>query len=330
MTESLIVGVDLSSQPKDTAAVWFERAGSGSVTVRCQPGGVTNDGLREWLTHASAVIAIDAPFGWPQPFAELVRWWQGGAAAPSPVLQVAGSQAAVSELLAYRMTDRFVRKYHLKRDKQTKAQAAGWPSGLSVSTNWISYTTMRLTTVFADPEIEPIDHSGMSGPALEVYPGAALAEWGMVDGSYKPAKKKGDAKEKATDRLIDLAKKIAEHLRGVQPAIDGVDALEAQMRSSDHVADAAVAAMCAWASLVGCTYQPPGSDGVFALACPHIAQRPDWAMGFWATENEFRGALGQPAEVLARTEGWIHHPTCPPHEFLSRDPWPALTERRGE
>lgn len=317
----LIVGVDLASQPKKTAGVWLERATDGTIRIDYEPSNVTNERIAHWLGHDAAVVAIDAPFGWPRPFVDQVTWWNRGGIGRAPLGQLAGRPDEASELIAFRAADRFVRKH-----VGLGADRSRWPQGLSVLTNLISYTTLRLTALLDGRKT--IDRSGASGPALEVYPAAALAEWGRLAGSYKPAGKTGDKKREAWERLEILAQWAADQLTLVKPCHQ-LDDLQTAMNKSDDVLDAAVAAMCGWASLAGCAHLADPVTG-FAPTCGHEPDRGGWAEDFWDQEQARRQALAETEfRSLVNSEGWIHHPTCPPGHFLQSDPWIEVERRSG-
>jgi hypothetical protein len=315
-----IVGVDLASQPANTAAVCIERASDGTMRLAFTER-VENAEIRNWLQ--GGVVGIDAPFGWPRPFVSQLGWWQGGALEEAPIQGLSDDPKALTELLAFRLTDRFVRQHvGLTRDRKS------WPHGLSVSTNLISYTTIRLVTVLTG---KAIDRSGVTGAALEVYPAAALAQWDEVNGSYKPGGKSGPARSKAERRLRDLAKWVDDQFADSCPALQRQRGFRTAMSGSDHVLDAAVAAMCTWASLTGCSH-PPTPATKFQPTCKldHAFDSTGWHGDFLERERSTRPDLGEGEfESVVQSEGWIHHPTCMPSEFLLADPWSSVAQRTG-
>lgn len=325
-SSNAIVGVDLSSDPKKTAAVWFERDHDDGVSRGYIPGSIENEQLGPCLHGDKVVVGIDAPFGWPRPFIRGISWWEMHASSAHDETAVWLTSFAdnekwtdAMELLCFRMTDRFVRLYM----KNVQGDPAGWPKGLSVSTNWISYTTVRLAGLLTP--CEGIKRDGRSGPALEVYPAASLAAWSKV-GSYKPKKKQPDKESAAKKKLEDLADWIIEEISCTQPDITIPEEFEGALRSSDDLLDAAVAALTTWAALVGCTYLPSINHRV--NACKHRT----WAGSletFWNSEQQLRSVLADPVDLqeLVDAEGWIHHPTCEPESFLRESPWNALEQR---
>lgn len=310
-----IIGVDMASQAKNTAAVWFENTGGG-LKLGYTPGGVDNNRIREWLKEGASVLGIDAPFGWPKAFVDHVSWWQARSGDRPSLPSADGDR----ELLLYRVTDRFARRHGL-------GDARGpWPQGLSVTTNWISFTTMRLVELLSEcaGPLE-LDRSGQQGPVLEVYPAAAFAQWQKYDGSYKPHGKSGPAKEKAIDRR----KFLAEWLEKQFPAAIALpEGFAEVLGSNDHVLDAAVSALCTWAALVGCSYVPTDSRVCLGAACKHEVPADEWVNGFWNREKQLRGSMTSPdLSALASSEGWIQLPACRPADFLAQDPWPEVRRR---
>src|SRR5688572_4190979 len=77
------IGVDLSAQPKATAACVLEWKTEVARIVHLEAG-ATNTDLRELV--ASAVpqkVAIDSPFGWPTPFVKALASFNSSSSWPS-------------------------------------------------------------------------------------------------------------------------------------------------------------------------------------------------------------------------------------------------------
>lgn len=148
----ITLGVDLASQPADTAACrvrWRE-----AVAEVDEPElGLDNDRLLELFGDADK-IGIDSPFGWPDPFVEaLCSYRDGGPWPPYSLAQ-----------LRFRETDRHVRRLTGKQP-------------LSPSTGWLLFVTLRAARLLSRVG-ERIDRSGR-GRFVEVYPAAALRRWGL-------------------------------------------------------------------------------------------------------------------------------------------------------
>jgi hypothetical protein len=78
------IGIDLSAQPRETAAcviAWEKPARVAELTV-----GFDNGAILELVSaHEPAKVAIDSPFGWPVPFVRAIAeftdsgTWSSGA-----------------------------------------------------------------------------------------------------------------------------------------------------------------------------------------------------------------------------------------------------------
>lgn len=218
------LGIDLSSNPAKTAACvisWSEEGGQVEQLVTGDQSStpLENDDLLGMI-RAADLSGIDAPFGWPVPFVEAVRSWDGFGGWPTPTTLAN---------LRYRTTDLHIRKPRLP---------------LSVSSDLIGVTAMRCASIL-DSLGESVDRSGMNGPAIEVYPAAALFRWGLVAERYK-----GRANSEAREALVsDLCARL-----------DGVCGLSALHResceASDDALDAFVAALAVRARMLGKTKEP--------------------------------------------------------------------------
>jgi len=172
------------------------------------------------MIRAADLSGIDAPFGWPVPFVEAVRSWNGFGGWPE--------SATVADL-RYRTTDLRIRKPRLP---------------LSVSSDLIGVTAMRCASIL-DSLGESVDRSGMSGPAIEVYPAAALFRWGLVAERYKG--------RVHTEARRDLVAALCTRLEGVCD----VPACHRQTcESSDDALDALVASLAVRARMLGRTQAP--------------------------------------------------------------------------
>jgi predicted nuclease with RNAse H fold len=165
-------GIDLASQPERTAVCMVEWRRGERAYVHC-PGdhGDDQDLLAQMAQEYVTKVGIDAPFGWPSEFIEALN-----------ANRVDGSWGQwPTELLRLRATDRAVR-----------AETRLTP--LSVSTDKIGLVAMRcvrLLDLHRQATGEQPDRSG-SGRMVEVYPAAALRQWGLSPkdaiedpGSYK-------------------------------------------------------------------------------------------------------------------------------------------------
>ena len=156
----ITLGIDLSSQPTNTAASvidWEDgRAIARPPCLHC-----TDEDLLLLIDGADAT-GIDAPFGWPIEFVAAVNNW------PHDTWSQAGR-----DRLRFRETDRDVR-----------TMQSVWP--LSVSTDTIALPAMRAMSLLKKCGVT--DRSG-DGKFFEVYPAASLRAWSMTSRGYKEAKK---------------------------------------------------------------------------------------------------------------------------------------------
>ena len=158
----LTAGIDLSSDPRSTAACVLEwKAG----TVRIAGLAPQANGLALEDTELIEIIrgatktGVDAPFGWPEPFFVAVSAWRKGG--------------------RWAWKDRSPMRY-----RQTDEQLRGAPKmPLSVSTDRLGATAMRCALLLS--QLEEVDRSGMTGPAAEVYPAGGLHRWGLPSQGYK-------------------------------------------------------------------------------------------------------------------------------------------------
>ncbi|HEV2123998.1 MAG TPA: DUF429 domain-containing protein, partial [Chloroflexota bacterium] len=162
-----LVGVDLASDPSNTAAVTFH-IDDESVSMFVMRR-VANSDIARWIEDPRTFVAIDAPLGWPSPFADAIRSWMFADRGwtPQTWLRPDGSRFEIDddaqwqnlrELLKYRTTDRFVR--HWRRTDHAAAQAAAgrhgvgcrekWPAGLSVSADRIAIATFRAAALLSN------------------------------------------------------------------------------------------------------------------------------------------------------------------------------------
>ena len=210
---SLTLGIDLSTRRHCTGVCVLDWSnGRARVERLAHRGYDTNDELVALIREIQPTkVAIDAPFGWPVPFAEAVaqytrdgRW-------------TAGARLAT----IFRETDRHIR--HSTRVKP-----------LSVAAEKLAHPAIRcaeLLTALADPD--PVDRTG-AGLCAEVYPAAALDRWGLLPRtSYRNATDAASTREglignlRRRARWLDTGSHIAELVR------------------SDHLIDALTCAILA-------------------------------------------------------------------------------------
>ena len=157
------LGVDLASQPKKTGLCRLRWRADRAQVLELDLG-VDDDAI---LTAAAdgAPVGIDAPFGWPEAFVQLV----GSYADPDPAT-IDWSDEETRRALRMRRTDIHVWKEHLGRPP------------LSVSADAIAMPAMRCVGL--------LSRLGVGSRAddrrvFEVYPALALHRWVGISKGYK-------------------------------------------------------------------------------------------------------------------------------------------------
>lgn len=220
-TETL--GIDLASQAKKTAACVVAWSPSSARIVEPDEG-LTDETLIGLMSRRPVnKVGVDAPFGWPQPFvvatagyAETGRW-----------------PTTDRRELTLRTTDRYIHTL------------TGRPP-LSVSTDLIAHTAFRCAELLTKHGAgKPVDRTG-AGLVAEVYPAAALSQWGLTSRGYKGP---GNAAVR-TSLLLEFQRECS-------PWLEVSPVQVAQLTSSDHLFDALVAAFVARAVEVGASSPIP-------------------------------------------------------------------------
>ena len=229
-------GVDLAAQDKNTAACVVDW-GSGGPRVELPRVGLDDDPLLDVICDSDRT-GIDAPFGWPQAFADAVAAhqardrWPGSTA---ELRELAEQRASFRRTLSYRVTD-----LAIIDDRKLSVRP------LSVSTDRIGVTTFRCALLLDRLGHErrvKVDRSGRTGRVAEVYPAAALNAWGLPFKGYK-----GRAGREVRGELVEA----------VGRRLGSGFGNEARKRcaDSDHALDALVSALVARAVAVGATREP--------------------------------------------------------------------------
>lgn len=327
--QARIVGVDLSADHAKTDACVIEFGSSGvEFSLRPARGGAgkrvtsrIDDGcLRAWLEQSDGVptvVGMDAPFGWPRAFVDAVSGWSTSAPAwPAWDQRHAAGESKwkqPGDYLGYRSTDRFVRVF--RRAERQVTGARRWPEGFAVGADRIAVTAFRAARVMSGL---PVCRTGECGPAIEVYPGGALAEWDLYESaeSGKGYRTDPDAAGRLTDLMISGLRALGANTEKAEESLRPGGSVRRAM-SRHHVFDAVVAAVATWAALVDASYPPPGCAGMHASG----------TIDFAAVELANRTRLGI-GPIDAAAEGWIHHPAVRPNLILGLDPVPNIIERQ--
>lgn len=211
------LGIDLSSQPKDTAACLIDwQPGRGVVHA---PALACDDATLDSLIARADATGIDAPLGWPEAFVRAVGGWT----------TTVWDDAAFQKSLRLRATDIAVQRV-------TRL------TPLSVSTDRIGLPAMRAMALLARQDVR--DRSGGDGRFFEVYPAGSLKQWGLACRGYKGADKA------AVARRLGL-------LGELRVALPGLELDEDAYAATDHAFDALVASLTTRAAATGLTAGAP-------------------------------------------------------------------------
>jgi predicted nuclease with RNAse H fold len=204
----LIVGLDAATEPERFGYAIAEKSSS---LVRVLDAGVLRskrsvDALSDIVAPRlqsadKALVAIDAPLGWPAGAGETFV----GHAAGLPI-------AIVPDRLFHRVTDEFVQSKTHKRPLEVGANliARAAHAALSTLQRLREETRLQLPLVWT-PEFHGVG-------VIEVYPGASLISWGVAQDGYK--------KDAAIRQRI--AKELRARVTGLsERAIEPVDAFDA-------------------------------------------------------------------------------------------------------
>ncbi len=194
--------------------------------------GGTDDDLVAAVAGADK-CGIDAPFGWPDAFVDFVLAHRSR----RPQLELELSSRAGRLPLVRRRTDRVVH------------ESTGIVP-LSVSADLIAHVALRCAGLLARLEVSGVDVDRVDGTVVEVYPAAALQQWGLPFRGYK-----GLANRPNLQSLVV----------SFDAQIDGLEfgQFRDTCESSDDAFDAVVAAVIARAAALGRTRMPsPADEGV--------------------------------------------------------------------
>ena len=226
----LTFGVDLASAAEKTAWCLLEWRGGGAVVRDLQLG--ADDAQLLEAAEAADHVGVDAPCGWPLAFVQML------AEPPRPMRWPAERDA-----LRFRRTDHFV-----------KAVTGLWP--LSVSSDLIGVVAMRARGLLASLQ-------AARSACLEVYPAAALHQWGVPARGYKGAK----------NRAV-LGERVGA-VRAATPWLQMDAQVDARLRETDDAFDALLASLAVRAHHAGhvlaehaCPDAEAASEGWIVLPAP--------------------------------------------------------------
>jgi len=204
------LGIDLASDAANTAYCVVQW-GAGTAELRALGVGADDDRLLE-LHGQADVTGIDCPFGWPTAFLAFL--------------------CAVSRPTGEPLAEWSERQRDDLRFRSTDLRVHGvtgrWP--LSVSSDLIAVAALRCQGLLARMAVT--DRSG-DGRVYEVYPAAALKQWGFPSTGYKKARGK-PMREKLVRNLLDRAAWLRageDHRRTLVASDDALDALIASLNA---------------------------------------------------------------------------------------------------
>ncbi|GAA4785597.1 DUF429 domain-containing protein [Actinomycetospora chlora] len=235
-TSSITVGIDMASQDVGTAICRIRWDGRSATVERLSEGGTGNEEIVSSLLEVpdGGWAGVDSPFGWPEHFVDAVTAHRAGR--PWPDRGAVGPESI--RRLRYRETDLHVRR-----------RCGFWPR--SVSSELIALLAMRWAGILDALHLEtghPVDRSG-AGPVVEVYPSAALKQWGLPRRGYK-----GGPMDPSSRRLRFRI------LHGIQERLGCLVMTPATARrllADDDALDAFVCALAARAAQVGAVEAVP-------------------------------------------------------------------------
>jgi hypothetical protein len=250
LSTSITIGIDLASRPAGTAVCvisWDTNGARVTLLTRGRWGerqlddGVLCDLIRgETEFGLPAKVAIDAPFGWPEPFVDAVRAHHDRTAAWPP--------SEDRQRFALRTTDLRITKHPERLP-------------LSVSTDRIAYCAMRCAALLGRLEetfgAEAMARDG-SGLVAEVYPEAALRRWLPDLWTNRETYKGKDATSRRTEIIDALADRLGSRF---ELAGHGDDCIK-----WDDCLDALVCALVGRAAAREHTVTPCADDRRLALA----------------------------------------------------------------
>lgn len=221
----MFTGIDLAADPRRTGVATLRDEGAAIVVSDVHVGADDDDVIAH--VAASTKAGVDVPFGWPRAFTQLIMAHRAGTLEPP-----ADTGPDWRREVLFRATDREVRR-----------RVGKVP--LSVASDKIAYPAIRWAGIAArlraDGTPTPLDGSGR---ACEVYPGGALAVWGLPHAKYK-----GTQAAEVRRRLVE---RLAERL----PSLDWGGHRDSCI-ADDNALDAVIAALIARAVARGEAVPPP-------------------------------------------------------------------------
>lgn len=229
-----IIGIDWATDPAKVGLALGAFSPEQTVLTKVQTGNTIRRPLEiisNWLQgrKQSALLAIDAPLGWPAPLGDLLAQHTAGTVLEAPAHQ-----------LFRRFTDHFVREKIGKQSLDVGADRIARTAHSAL--DLLGRLRERLGHEISlgwDPSIRGIK-------AIEVYPAATLAVYGISARGYKTS-----TGAKARKHVWE---QVARHFEG-KPEIPGIQ------KSSDSL-DAVICLLAAKDFLTGRAMPPPADTPV--------------------------------------------------------------------
>ena len=225
---SVTVGIDMSADPNGTAiatVTW----GPDSAHLSGLHVGADDDLVRHHLHLPGGPVGIDCPLGWPDAFVDYINAHHAQALAVDPYRAPGWRRP-----LTNRHTDLFV-------------HSTTGIAPLSVAADRIAQAALRLAALLSELAPNVNQARDGSGDLVEVYPAAALSQWGLPFTGYKTARNRPVLSE-LVDALLDIVPWLA------------LGSWESACRRSDDAFDALLCALVARAARHGATLSPTGND----------------------------------------------------------------------
>lgn len=263
----LVIGVDCANEPAKVGLARGE-VSDGQICVDEVALGADVGGsewprrLVKWTRCANdALIAFDAPLGWPRAMTEALSGHHAGG------------------VIQCQARDMFRRR----TDQEVHRRFGGRPP-LAVGADWIAWTahsalrdlhTIReelrtrhqreLTLAWKPTEVNGIQ-------VIEVYPAATLRTYSPSDSRYKAVLKDAKSGEKipkdVVGQLLDRLVSVVRRHSGMNLAL--ADSIRKRMLETDHIFDAVLCCVAAADFLRGNVYAPDGEEEV------RIARKEGW------------------------------------------------------
>jgi len=243
---SRTLGIDLASQPKETGVCLIDWSDGTGEVVDLSQGELSDDALVDLMLDSQvAKVGIDAPFGWPVAFIDVITAYRD----LGQWLDISPNEIRfrATELRIYDETNQLPLSVAMDNLAWPAMRCARLLSRLVASGDFQGRRNPR-----GNPSV--LDRSG-AGLAVEVYPMMALRRWGVVAAGSGPStwSYKGDKPGRRERR--------AEHLAALRASLGDTVRMsatyEARCVEDDDDFDAFVSALVARAAQIGQTDPVP-------------------------------------------------------------------------